>query len=56
MNKIINTGKFDFEKASQFDNWLSEGRYDFTPETEEYNISSFIYTAEKPFNPKKIHD
>jgi len=47
----MNTGKFDFMKASQFDNWLENDRYDVQPETEEYNISSFIYNAVKPFHP-----
>jgi len=55
MNTIINTGKFDFEKAMQFDNWMERSRYDIQPETEEYNITSFIYTSERPFDSLKIH-
>merc|ERR1711912_153996 len=55
MDKIINTGKFDFERAQQFDDWLEKDRYDIQPETEEYGISSFVYRAERPFDSVKIH-
>lgn len=56
MNKVLNTGKFNFEKASQFDGWLEEGRYDIHPETEEYGIGSFIYKAQKPFHPVRFYE
>jgi len=55
MNKIINTGKFDMDRAMQMDTWMERGRYDIQPETEEYNITSFIYTATRPFDTKKFH-
>merc|ERR1712054_128312 len=55
MDKIVNTGKFDFERAQQFDDWLEKDRYDIQPETEEYGISSFVYRAERPFDSVKIH-
>jgi len=50
IDKIINTNKFDFDKAMQFDTWMERDRYDVQPETEEYNITSFIYTAHRPFD------
>merc|ERR1711976_510561 len=49
MDKIINTGKFNFEQAMKFDSWLERDRYDIQPETEEYGISSFVYQRERPF-------
>merc|ERR1712054_264182 len=55
MDQIINTGKFDFERAQQFDDWLEKDRYDIQPETEEYGISSFVYRADRPFDSVKIH-
>jgi len=55
MNKIINTNKFDFDKAAQMDAWMERDRYDIQPETDEYNISSFIYTAYRPFDTMKVH-
>jgi len=42
-------------RAMQMDTWMERGRYDIQPETEEYNITSFIYTATRPFDTKKFH-
>merc|ERR1711939_1206061 len=55
MNKIINTGKFNFEQAMKFDSWLERDRYDIQPETEEYGISSFLYERDRPFDSVKVH-
>ena len=56
INKIINTNKFDLNRAMELENWMERGRYDIQPETEEYNISSFIYTAKRPFDPVKLNE
>ena len=54
LDQIINTNLFDFEKAEQAAGWLKEMRGEQTPETEEYGICSFTYTARKPFAPAKF--
>lgn len=54
LDQILNTGLFDFDKASQNAGWLKEMRGEHTPETEEYGISSFVYESKKPFDRQKL--
>ncbi|MFO0322707.1 MAG: GTP-binding protein [Bacteroidota bacterium] len=53
-NSILNTGLFDFEKASQSAGWIKELENDHVPETEEYGISSFVFKNKKPFHPLRF--
>jgi G3E family GTPase len=55
--KILNTGRFDFEKAQQHPVWFKEvyGFADHVPETEEYGVTNFVYRARRPFDPQKFH-
>ena len=71
INEVINTQKYDFEKASTSAGWLQsinemtlrEGFGDKhstaltpKPETEEYGINNFVYTARRPFHPKRFYE
>nr|WP_026105079.1 GTP-binding protein [Halalkalibacterium ligniniphilum] len=51
---ILNTGRFDFEKASQSAGWIKELQQEHQPETEEYGISSFVYRRKRPFHPSRL--
>ncbi|RNB91173.1 GTP-binding protein [Brevibacillus fluminis] len=52
---IVNTGLFDFEKASMSAGWIKELEIEsHTPETEEYGISSFVYRRREPFHPARL--
>lgn len=54
--KLLNTGRFDFDKAAQAPGWLRELRGSHTPETDEYGIASFVYRARRPFHPQRFYD
>ncbi|MGG6312315.1 GTP-binding protein [Paenibacillus macerans] len=53
--EILNTGLFDFEKASLSAGWIKELEQEsHTPETEEYGIGSFVYRRIRPFHPERL--
>ena len=54
LDRVLDTGLFDFTAASQALGWLQELRGSHTPETEEYGISSFVYRARRPFHPQRF--
>ncbi|WP_416364714.1 zinc metallochaperone GTPase ZigA [Pseudomonas sp. NFX183] len=56
LNKILNTGRFDFERAAQAPGWLQELCGEHVPETEEYGIASTAYRARRPFHPQRFFD
>ncbi|MEH7387748.1 GTP-binding protein [Bacillus sp. JJ1521] len=54
LQKVLNTGLFDFESASVGAGWIKELNEEHTPETEEYGISSFVYRSRIPFHPERL--
>ena len=56
LERILDTGLFDFEQASQAPGWLQELRGEHVPETEEYGIASTTWQARRPFHPQRFFD
>jgi G3E family GTPase len=54
LNKILNTGRFDFERAAQAPGWLQELRGEHVPETQEYGIASTAYRARRPLHQQRF--
>lgn len=52
--EILNTGLFDFDRASQAAGWMKTLRGEELSEADEYGISSFVYRARKPFHPERL--
>lgn len=52
--KILNTGLFDFDRASQSAGWIKELNNAHSPETDEYGISSVVFRSAKPFHPQRL--
>ena len=59
LKEVLNTQRFDFEKASESAGWIKEltegGHTEHTPETEEYGISSFVYRRRLPFHAERFN-
>ena len=57
VSEIVNTKLFDFEEAQSSAGWQRELIMEnHTPETEEYNISSFVFRDHRPFDPELLWD
>lgn len=54
LNRVVNTGLFDFEKSSQSAGWIKELNEEHIPESEEYGIASFVYRSQKPFHAQRL--
>ena len=55
LDKILNTGLFNFEVAQTSAGWQKELEAEtHTPETEEYGISSFVFRDQRPFHPERF--
>jgi G3E family GTPase len=54
LKEILNTGLFNFEKASAAAGWMKTLRGEEKSESDEYGISSFVFRARKPFHPERL--
>jgi G3E family GTPase len=54
LDKVLNTGLFDFTEAEKAPGWLQTLRGEHIPESDTYHIASFVYRARKPFHPERF--
>ncbi len=56
LDRILNTGRFDMDRAMSSAGWIRELQNEHVPETEEYGIGSFVFRARAPFHPERFWD
>ncbi|TWG82259.1 G3E family GTPase [Cupriavidus gilardii J11] len=54
LDKVLDTGRFDFDAAAAAPGWLAELRGEHVPESTAYGIGSFVYRRRRPFHPQRF--
>ena len=55
LDAVLGTGLFSLEEAEGTPGWL-DSLIEYTPETEEYGISNFVYERRIPFHPERLYE
>jgi len=54
LGEVLDTKRFDFDRASEAPGWMAVLRGEGQPETAEYGITSFVYRARRPLHPERF--
>jgi G3E family GTPase len=54
LRALLNTGRFDFQRAQAAPGWLAVLRGEERSEIEEYGVRSFVFRARRPFHPERL--
>jgi G3E family GTPase len=54
--EILDTGRFDFEEASQSAGWIRELREPHASAEEEHGVGSFVFETRRPLHPERFAD
>eukprot|EP00937_MAST-01D_sp_MAST-1D-sp2_P003500 g3500.t1 len=54
LRRVLNTGRFSMEEASQSAGWMQELAGSHVPETEEFGVLSFVYRRARPFDAARL--
>ncbi len=52
--KVLNTGRFDMERAQNAAGWQKAMSGDHLPESEEFGVTSFVWRARRPVHPVRF--
>mmetsp|Transcript_107603 Transcript_107603/g.335534 ORF Transcript_107603/g.335534 Transcript_107603/m.335534 type:complete len:738 (+) Transcript_107603:107-2320(+) len=53
---MLSTFTFDMTEAEHMPGWYQELQGNHVPETLEYDISSFVFRAQRPFHPERLDE
>lgn len=54
--EILETGRFDFEEASQSAGWIQELKEPHASAEEEHGVTSLVFHSRQPFHPERFAD
>src|SRR6056297_250259 len=54
VEEIVDTGRFNFEEASQSAGWMQELQEPHASAEEEHGVTSFVFQARRPFHPERF--
>jgi len=54
VDEVVDTGRFDFEEASQSAGWMQELQDPHESAEEEHGVTSFVFEARRPFHPERF--